>query len=174
MIIKLPNEIIKKCDVSGNRYLDSINYEATKILRRVIEGITNDAELIGGDIINAHHRTNITKPLQMIPLTPESYIKYVLNGYVVYVEFNHFWLFDGVMVSAYPIVNDGYKSNKYPIYVNVDNENGIKNLITLLNNPTILNVLMEKIPVRHKNGRLNKENIEYTTRFRPIEVRFYV
>ena len=174
MIIKLPNEITKKCEVSGNRYLTPIDYEATKILRRVIEEITVDAELIGGNIINAHNRTNIKKPFQVITETPESYIKYVLNGYVVYVEFNHFWLFDGVMVSAYPIVSNGYKASKYPIYVTVDDDYGIKNLIRLANNPTIINEKMAPIPVKHKNGRPDKENIEYTTRVRPIEVRFYV
>ena len=79
MIITLPEEIKTKCEVSGNRFLDSIDYEATKILRRVIDDITNDAELIGGNIINAHHRTNITKPFQVMTETPESYIKYVLK-----------------------------------------------------------------------------------------------
>ena len=174
MIIKLPEEIAKKCNVSGNRFLDSIDYEATKILRRVIDEITNEAELIQGNIINAYRRQPTGEPDNLIPLTPESFIKYRLNDYIVYLEFQRFWLFDGVMLSAYPIVNSEYKTTKYPIYVPVTNENCIKILINLAHNPSVINDMMNKIPVRHKNGRLNKENIEYTTRYRPIEVKFYV
>ena len=174
MIIKLPEEIKKKCNVSGNRSLTPIDYEATKILRRVIEEITNDAELIQGNIINAYRRQARGDHGQMIPLTPESFIKYRLNGYIVCIEFQRFWMFEGVMVSAYPIANDGYKTTKYPINVTVTDENCIKNLINLADNPRIINEMMDPIQVRQKNGRLNKENIEYTKRFRPIEVRFYV
>ena len=174
MIITLPEEIKTKCEVSGNRFLDSIDYEATKILRRVIDEITNEAELIQGDIINAYRRQPTGEPDNLIPLTPESFIKYRLNDYIVSLEFNHFWLFDGVMLSAYPIVNNGYKATKYPTYVPVDDENCIKNLIRFANNPSFINAMMVTIPVRHKNGRLDKENIEYTTRFRPIETHFHV
>ena len=174
MIIKLPEEIAKKCNVSGNRFLDSIDYEATKILRRVIDEITNEAELIQGNIINAYRRQPTGEPDNLIPLTPESFIKYRLNDYIVSLEFQRFWMSEGVMLSAYPIVNSGYKTTKYPIYVPVTNENCIKILINLAHNPSVINDMMNKIPVRHKNDRLDKENIEYTTRYRPIEVKFYV
>lgn len=162
---ELKKEYFADVEKKGKRYLNSIDFEATKTLNKIVNELKN-AELIGASFIQAIKRD---EQEIKIDFTPNTYISYILNDYIVYLEFGHFWIFEGVHISAYPIKdNEYYQTNKYPMYKIINNDDDLMELINILKDPKVINETMENIPQRKKDDK------EYCNRKRKIEKRFYI
>lgn len=168
------NDLIKKCNETGNRYFDSIDYEGVRLLKSLINNLPEEAVLIGANLVNAYQRHDESEPDGLIEVTPKSYIHYTLNNYIVYIEFGHFWIFEGVSINAYPIKNGTYKTNKYPLSFKINNDFDLVNLVKLASDPEEINKTMETIKLNHRNGKPDKDNILYVNRIRKIETQFYI
>lgn len=161
----IDEKIKLKCKENGNRYLRHIDFLAVKTLRQLMEALPSDAVLIGANLINAVDRNDKNGIINPIMCTPKSYIKYTLNNYVIYLEFGYFWMFEGVSLSAYPIVNDHYQIDRYSI--NVLSNPSFDELFELALNPR--KIYYEQMPViPYKSS-----NIAYIDHKRSIKPTFY-
>lgn len=87
-----------------DRYLGTMEWEGAKALCTIWEALEKEgAELVGCNWINAVNRYDQS---ERIDNTPESYIKYLLGDYVVYLEFHHFWAFEGPSLTVEKVTED--------------------------------------------------------------------
>jgi hypothetical protein len=153
MDMNLTDEVKKKCAENGDRYLRSVEYNAAKLLHKIVEDLPDEARLVSANIINAMLRDadKSVRASTRITQTPESFIRYLLNDYSIYVEFGTFWVFDGVMVQSEPIMENGkYKQNRYPTFVHLQNDDDLEALIESLKDPEKLHNAQK--PVRLQKG----------------------
>lgn len=165
-------EMKEKCTVKADRYLDTLAFDAVELLRSVMNELPSEAVLIGANIINAYRRGDESEHIDM---TPQSYIVYTLNNFIIYLEFGHFWAFEGVMMTAYPIVNGTYQKTRYPIDINVGTPGGILELIALAKDPNRVYEKMVPIKIkRYRNAFRDTENVRYTSQVHEATGTFYI
>lgn len=158
-------EMKEQCGEDSRRFLDTVRFSAVELIRSIMNELPPEAVLVSANMINACRRDD---PKECISFTPETFIRYTLNDYVVYIEFGHFWMFEGVMIDAYPIKNGVYQSDKYGMYFPVDRKEGILELIELAKNPKAVYDMMDFIvPV-------SKSDSDYVNAKRKVETAIYI
>ena len=172
--MKIPVELEGK--EIRNGYFDSIDYAAIQHLSKIATALENaGAEIVSCSLVNAYQRKPDHGYLEdsLIPATPKSWIGYVLDGHICYVEFGHLWIFEGVSVSAYPVVDGIWYSTKYRSSFQLTNDlDWTEKLIAVLLDPAALYASMERIKVA-RNGRQKASDLEYVSRKRFVERTFY-
>lgn len=148
-----------------DRYLGSMEWEGAKALRAIWDALEKEgAELVGCNWINAVNRYD---QAERIDNTPESYIKYLLGDYAVYLEFHHFWAFEGPRITVEKVAEDS-KGKCYHALHYMENVEGVntEDLAPFIADLVSLDGLYRK---QHRivNDR------EYTSRKRYIVPTFY-
>ena len=152
-------------------YLDGIDFAAADTLDRLANAVLDaGGEIVSVHLINASKRGTETN----IQSVPSSYIRYILNDYMAYIEMSrsNFWIFEGAYMEVEKLNSDGtYNSLHYmkrvPMNLIIGSglvlETDYTNMLHLALNPSEAILTQERIPQRRKDDR------EYTSRKRKIE-----
>lgn len=172
--MKIPVELEGK--EIRNGYFDSIDYAAIQHLSKIATALENaGAEIVSCSLVNAYQRKPDHGYLEdsLIPATPKSWIGFTYRGHICSVAFEHFWIFEGVSVSAYPVVDGVWYNTKYRSSFQLTEEpDWTEKLIAVLLDPASLYASMETIRVA-RNGRQKASDLEYVSRKRFVERTFY-
>lgn len=158
-------EMKAKCTSRADRYLDTVRFSGVELIRTIMNELPEEAVLIGANMINAYRRNDRTEHLDM---TPASYIIYTLDDFIVNLEFGHFWMFEGVQATAYPIVDVKYRTTRYGISFAVDVQGGVLELIEAARNPKRIYDQMELIKAD------SKQDLAYINDLREVTETIYI
>ena len=155
---------------ADKRYLRGVDKQASNALDLLCKSNLN-FDLIGANFIKlVDYDTKEEAPT----IQPESYITIKNDKYVIYIQFGHFWIFDGVQININKINEDGktycvkhYADN----YINISNASTPQDIAELIIEQLkdIDNAYNKQYPIQITS----KSDTEYTQRKRKIKNSFY-
>lgn len=148
---------------------DSVDWELIKTTKWLIENLPENAEILRYAVCNAVERRGTGK----IENAVNRWFIFTIDGWRVSFEPSHNWLFEGIYLSAYKIINgDCYKMDCYSLIVQYSGNN--EYFLELLSNPALLNSKQERINPNREREKARKDDLqEYITRQRRIEKVIY-
>lgn len=160
--------------ICPNRYLNSIDYEAAKILAELeTRAVAAGATIIGGSFCNAYLRSESDQSNldeTKMPRVPESYLIYLLDGYrcEVMLDRASFWVFDGPRIIIEKLEDGGtYHRRHYPINFKIKKGN-LESFFTSCLDPA---ATCAKQKLCSLKTRSDKDYVKYT---RHTEPKFYL
>ena len=150
-------------------YFDSVDWELVKLANSLVKQLPERAEMVAYHACHAFERNGS----ESIEYSVGTWFTFTLDGWKIDFMPNYNWLFEGINLSAYQIIDGAYRTDCYPLTMQYDLENDNRDaFIELLLTPELLHSKQ----VRIVGGRTNKEresNQEYVSRKRKIEHTVY-